>query len=50
MKLEIPTSEAMERFGESLALVAKAGDVIVLTGELGAGKPPLPADLDERCS
>ncbi len=38
MKLEIPTSEAMERFGESLALVAKAGDVIVLTGELGAGK------------
>ena len=38
MKLEIPTSEAMERFGESLALVAKAGDVIVLAGELGAGK------------
>jgi tRNA threonylcarbamoyl adenosine modification protein YjeE len=38
MKLEIPTSEAMERFGESLARVAKAGDVIILTGELGAGK------------
>jgi tRNA threonylcarbamoyladenosine biosynthesis protein TsaE len=28
----------MERFGESLARVAKAGDVIILTGELGAGK------------
>jgi tRNA threonylcarbamoyl adenosine modification protein YjeE len=38
MKLEIPTSDAMERLGESLALVAKAGDVIILTGELGAGK------------
>lgn len=38
MKLEIPTSDAMERFGESLARVAKAGDVIILTGELGAGK------------
>jgi tRNA threonylcarbamoyl adenosine modification protein YjeE len=38
MNLEIPTSDAMERFGESLARVAKAGDVIILTGELGAGK------------
>ncbi len=38
MKLEIATSEAMERFGESFARVAKAGDVIILTGELGAGK------------
>lgn len=38
MKLEVPTSEAMERFGESLARVATAGDVIILTGELGAGK------------
>lgn len=38
MKLEVPTSEAMERLGESLARVARAGDVIVLTGELGAGK------------
>ena len=38
MNLEVPTSDAMERFGESLARVAKAGDVIILTGELGAGK------------
>jgi tRNA threonylcarbamoyladenosine biosynthesis protein TsaE len=41
MKLEIATSNAMERFGESLARVAKAGDVIILTGELGAGKTTL---------
>lgn len=38
MKVEIPTSEAMERFGEACAGVARAGDVIILTGELGAGK------------
>ena len=38
MNLEVPTSDAMERFGESLARVATAGDVIILTGELGAGK------------
>lgn len=38
MNLEIPTSHDMERLGETLALVAVAGDVIVLTGELGAGK------------
>ena len=41
MKLEIATSNAMESFGESLARVAKAGDVIILTGELGAGKTTL---------
>jgi tRNA threonylcarbamoyladenosine biosynthesis protein TsaE len=38
MKLAIATSEAMERFGAALAEVARAGDLIVLTGELGAGK------------
>ena len=38
MKLVIPTSEEMERWGNTCGMVAAAGDVIVLTGELGAGK------------
>lgn len=38
MKLVIPTSEEMERWGHRCGMVAAAGDVIVLTGELGAGK------------
>jgi tRNA threonylcarbamoyladenosine biosynthesis protein TsaE len=38
MKGTIDSAEAMEMFGAALAAVARAGDVIVLTGELGAGK------------
>lgn len=38
MRLVIPTSAEMERWGHSCGMVATAGDVIVLTGELGAGK------------
>ena len=38
MTLVIPTSADMERWGSLCAGVAKAADVIVLTGELGAGK------------
>lgn len=38
MRLVVPTSEEMERWGHSCGMVAAAGDVIVLTGELGAGK------------
>lgn len=38
MKLVIPTSADMERFGFLCGSVAQAGDVLVLTGELGAGK------------
>jgi len=38
MRLLIPTSADMERWGHSCGMVASAGDVIVLTGELGAGK------------
>ena len=41
MKLVIDTSVAMEQLGAVLAGVARAGDVIVLTGELGAGKTTL---------
>ena len=41
MRLEVATSEQMEALGETLGSVARAGDVIVLTGELGAGKTTL---------
>jgi tRNA threonylcarbamoyladenosine biosynthesis protein TsaE len=38
VRLSIPTSAEMETLGFTLAQVAKPGDVLVLTGELGAGK------------
>lgn len=36
--VEIPTAEAMRALGERLARQVQAGDVLVLSGELGAGK------------
>ena len=38
MRLLIPTSADMERWGHRCGMAARAGDVVVLTGELGAGK------------
>jgi ATPase, YjeE family len=38
MRLLIPTSADMESWGHGCGMVARAGDVVVLTGELGAGK------------
>ena len=38
MKLVIPTSAEMERWGQLCGAVARAGDVLVLAGDLGAGK------------
>ena len=38
MKLFIPTSTEMERWGQLCGAVARARDVLVLTGDLGAGK------------
>jgi tRNA threonylcarbamoyl adenosine modification protein YjeE len=37
-KLEISTAEEMNEFGIKLASLFKAGDLIILTGPLGAGK------------
>jgi tRNA threonylcarbamoyladenosine biosynthesis protein TsaE len=37
----IPTVEAMEALGMSLAIRLKPGDIIALTGGLGAGKTTL---------
>lgn len=41
MRFEAPDAEAMEAFGRELGAVLRAGDVVVLTGPLGAGKTTL---------
>lgn len=37
-KLQISTAEDMHEFGSKLASILKAGDLVILTGPLGAGK------------
>ena len=38
LKLEVPTADDMRAIGEELAGQLRAGDVLVLSGDLGAGK------------
>lgn len=45
--LTIADPEAMERFGALVAAQLRAGDVLVLTGELGAGKTTFTRGLGE---
>lgn len=40
-ELTVPTAEDMRAFGERLAAELRAGDLVVLTGDLGAGKTTL---------
>lgn len=47
MKREIVDSEAMHRFGIELAARLRTGDLVVLTGPLGAGKTTLARGLGE---
>lgn len=39
--VEVPTSADMRALGERIAGLLRAGDLVVLTGELGAGKTTL---------
>lgn len=41
MRLEVVDTEAMEAFGRDLGARLRAGDLVVLTGALGAGKTTL---------
>jgi tRNA threonylcarbamoyladenosine biosynthesis protein TsaE len=44
---EIPTREAMHELGRRLAGALRAGDLVVLTGELGSGKTALTQGIGE---
>lgn len=46
-RMEVPTSDAMEDLGRALGASLVAGDVLVLTGPLGAGKTTLTRGLAE---
>jgi tRNA threonylcarbamoyladenosine biosynthesis protein TsaE len=46
-ELRIPTDEAMRDLGRALAKALRAGDLVILTGPLGAGKTTLVQGIGE---
>lgn len=47
MRIEVPDTAAMEAFGRELGAALRAGDLVVLTGPLGAGKTTLTRGIGE---
>ena len=47
MKLEVADPDAMHELGQRLGSVLRAGDLVVLTGPLGAGKTTLTRGIGE---
>jgi tRNA threonylcarbamoyladenosine biosynthesis protein TsaE len=47
IRLSVPTPDAMEDLGRRLAAVLRPGDLILLTGRLGAGKTTLTRGIGE---
>jgi len=45
--IEVPDADAMRRFGAGLAATLRAGDLVVLSGPLGAGKTTLVQGIGE---
>lgn len=50
MELEIKTPEDMEQLGEALAAKLVAGDLLLLSGDLGAGKTTLTRGIGQGLS
>ena len=48
VELAVPTADDMRTLGERLAEVVQAGDLVVLSGDLGAGKTTLTQGLGAR--
>jgi tRNA threonylcarbamoyladenosine biosynthesis protein TsaE len=47
MRIDVPDTTAMEAFGRDLGASLRAGDLVVLTGPLGAGKTTLTRGIGE---